>query len=120
MADTLELLTRRATLAPATADPEARTVEVVWSTGAPVRRRDMAGPYIERLSLDPQAVDLSRLEGASVLDAHRQTAVRDVLGYEMVGPGEGWQACRTSGAGRMSEPDEIVTAATRIRQANPI
>ncbi len=80
MADTMELLTRRATLAPATADPEARTVEVVWSTGAPVRRRDMAGPYIERLSLDPQAVDLSRLEGASVLDAHRQTAVRDVLG----------------------------------------
>lgn len=80
MADTMELLTRRATLAPATADPDARTVEVVWSTGAPVRRRDMAGPYIERLSLAPEAVDLSRLEGASVLDAHRQTAVRDVLG----------------------------------------
>ena len=80
MADTLELLTRRTTLAPATADAEARTVEVVWSTGAPVRRRDMAGPYIERLSLAPEAVDLSRLEGASVLDAHRQTAVRDVLG----------------------------------------
>ena len=73
-------LTRRATLAPSTADPEARTVEVVWSTGAPVRRRDMAGQYIERLSLAPEAVDLSRLEGASVLDAHRQTAVRDVLG----------------------------------------
>src|SRR5690606_24004059 len=31
-------------------------------------------------SLAPEAVDLSRLEGASVLDAHRQTAVRDVLG----------------------------------------
>jgi phage head maturation protease len=73
-------LTRRATLAPATADAEARTVEVVWSTGAPVRRRDIAGQYIERLSLAPEAVDLSRLEGASVLDAHRQTAVRDVLG----------------------------------------
>ncbi|MEI4195863.1 prohead protease/major capsid protein fusion protein [Roseovarius sp. E0-M6] len=80
MADTIELLTRRATLAPSTADAEARTVEVIWSTGSPVRRRDMAGQYIERLSLDPQAVDLSRLEGASVLDAHRQTAVRDVLG----------------------------------------
>jgi hypothetical protein len=40
----------------------------------------MAGPYVERLSLDPQAVDLSRLQGASVLDAHRQAAVRDVLG----------------------------------------
>src|SRR5690606_13681954 len=72
--------TRRATLAPATADPEARTVEVVWSTGAPVRRRDMAGQYIERLSLTPEAVDMSRLQGASVLDAHRQSAVRDVLG----------------------------------------
>jgi len=34
MADTIELLTRRATLAPATADTEARTVEVIWSTGA--------------------------------------------------------------------------------------
>ncbi len=78
--DNVCLLSRRATLAPATADPEGRTVEVVWSTGAPVRRRDMAGQYIERLSLDPHAVDLSRLEGASVLDAHRQTAVRDVLG----------------------------------------
>ena len=54
-------LTRRATLAPTTADPEGRTVEVVWSTGAPVRRRDMAGQYVERLSLEPQAVALSRL-----------------------------------------------------------
>jgi phage head maturation protease len=78
--DNVCLFTRRATLAPATADPDARTVEVVWSTGSPVRRRDMAGQYIERLSLAPEAVDLSRLEGASVLDAHRQTAVRDVLG----------------------------------------
>jgi len=78
--DNVSLLTRRASLKPQTVNVEERNVEVVWSTGAPVRRRDMAGSYIERLSLDPQAVDLSRLEGASVLDAHRQTAVRDVLG----------------------------------------
>ena len=80
MNDTITLLTRRADLAPASANRDDRTVEVIWSTGAPVRRRDMAGPYVERLSLDPQAVDLSRLQGASVLDAHRQSAVRDVLG----------------------------------------
>ena len=73
-------LTRRADLAPASADRDARTVEVIWSTGAPVRRRDLAGQYVERLSLAQEAVDLSRLQGASVLDAHRQTAVRDVLG----------------------------------------
>lgn len=75
-----DLLVRRAALAPHTADAEARTVEAVWSTGSAVRRRDMAGFYVERLSLEPAAVDLSRLVGASVLDAHRQTAVRDVLG----------------------------------------
>ena len=80
MNDAVSLLTRRADLAPASADRDARTVEVVWSTGAPVRRRDMAGQYVERLSLAPEAVDLSRLHGASVLDAHRQSAVRDVLG----------------------------------------
>jgi phage head maturation protease len=80
MNDTVRLLTRRADLAPTSADRNARTVEVVWSTGAPVRRRDMAGQYVERLSLAPEAVDLSRLQGASVLDAHRQSAVRDVLG----------------------------------------
>ena len=80
MNDTITLLTRRADLAPSSADRDARTVEVIWSTGAPVRRRDMAGQYIERLSLAREAVDLSRLQGASVLDAHRQSAVRDVLG----------------------------------------
>ena len=80
MNDTATLLTRRADLAPASADRDARTDEVILSTCAPVRRRDMAGPYVERLSLAPQAVDLSRLQGASVLDAHRQSAVRDVLG----------------------------------------
>jgi len=80
MADTLDLLTRRTSLKPQTINVDERNVEIVWSTGAPVRRRDMAGQYMERLSLAPEAVDLSRLEGASVLDAHRQTAVRDVLG----------------------------------------
>ncbi len=75
-----ELLTRSASLTPQTANADARTIEVVWSTGASVRRRDMQGEYFERLSLEPAAVDLSRLIGASVLDAHRQGAVRDVLG----------------------------------------
>ncbi len=75
-----DLLIRSASLTPQTANPENRTVEVVWSTGAGVRRCDMNGEYIECLSLETSAVDLSRLLGASVLDAHRQGAVRDVLG----------------------------------------
>lgn len=75
-----ELLTRGAALSPTTADKEARSVEVIWSTGAAVHRRDINGEFIERLSLEPEAVNLGRLIGGSVLDAHRQTAVRDVLG----------------------------------------
>lgn len=31
-------------------------------------------------------------------------------GYTLVGPGEGWQACRHVGAGRMSEPETIIAA----------
>lgn len=31
-------------------------------------------------------------------------------GFEFVGPADGWQACRTVGTGRMSEPEEILEA----------
>lgn len=34
--------------------------------------------------------------------------VRD--GYRIIGPAEGWQACRTIGAGRMVEPEELLDA----------
>lgn len=34
-------------------------------------------------------------------------------GFDLVGPGEGWQACRHVGTGRMSEPEEIVAALGR-------
>jgi phosphopantothenoylcysteine decarboxylase/phosphopantothenate--cysteine ligase len=29
-------------------------------------------------------------------------------GFQFIGPAEGWQACRSVGAGRMSEPEEIL------------
>lgn len=35
-----------------------------------------------------------------------QTLATD--GYEFVGPDDGWQACRTVGSGRMSEPEAIL------------
>jgi phosphopantothenoylcysteine synthetase/decarboxylase len=34
-------------------------------------------------------------------------------GFVMVGPGSGWQSCRTQGAGRMSEPEELLSALAR-------
>lgn len=72
--------TRSAVVTPATINESDRTVRVVWSTGAAVRRVDMDGPFLEVLSLDPKHVNLSRLQGASVLDAHQQGQVRNVLG----------------------------------------
>src|ERR1051325_2197122 len=75
-----DLITRRATFVPATADESARTVDVVWSTGAPVRRRDAAGEYVERLSLDPSHVNVEGLIGAPLLDGHRNDSVNNVLG----------------------------------------
>jgi phosphopantothenoylcysteine synthetase/decarboxylase len=42
------------------------------------------------------------------------TTLREVLGCATVGPEEGWQACRTQGQGRMSEPDDILAAAETL------
>lgn len=66
-----------------TIDAEARTVEVLWSTGAPVPRRDpfTGRRYDEVLSLEPRHVDLSRLNaGAPLLNAHGAYNLLNVLG----------------------------------------
>jgi phosphopantothenoylcysteine decarboxylase/phosphopantothenate--cysteine ligase len=38
-------------------------------------------------------------------------------GFEIIGPGEGWQACRNIGAGRMSEPESILEAVAHTLRA---
>ena len=35
-------------------------------------------------------------------------------GYGIVGPAEGWQACRTTGPGRMSEPEDLFDAIAAV------
>jgi hypothetical protein len=75
------LLTRAGSIEPTSANRDARTVRVTWSTGADVQREDFRGRYVERLSMDPAHVRLDRLSGASVLDNHdRYSGVRGVLG----------------------------------------
>jgi len=42
------------------------------------------------------------------------------LGYRLVGPGEGWLACRDVGAGRMAEAEQILQALIgQLRSAPP-
>ena len=76
------LLQTRAMFAPDTINVEERTVEVVWTTGAQVRRASWSrGDYIEELSLQPGAVRLDRLNsGAPLLDAHSSYELRNVVG----------------------------------------
>ena len=74
------LLTRAAAFAPSTFDANKRTVQVTFSTGAPVQRMDFEGPFTERLSMAPEAVDLSQLRGAPVLNSHDRFDVRSILG----------------------------------------
>lgn len=70
----IHIETRAATIAPATLNRDDGTVDVVLSTGAPVKR---AG-YVERLAIDPAAVTIApRLP---VLDSHRQGSISDVKG----------------------------------------
>lgn len=69
---------RRAPLAAASWNPEERTLEVVFSTGAAVERADARGSYIERLSLKQ---DWNGFVGAPVLNAHQRGDLSDVLGH---------------------------------------
>ena len=45
--------------------------------------------------------------------------VKQTLGYHTTGPEAGWQACRTEGTGRMSEPQAIIEAAAAILKTSP-
>lgn len=75
-----DLLMRSASIAPASFNAEARTVEVIWTTGAAVNRRDTRGAYREVLSTDPGHVHLGHLRGAPVLDDHQARGLRNILG----------------------------------------
>jgi len=76
------LLQTRAMFAPETINVEERTVELVWSTGAQVRRASWSrGDYIEELSMAPGHVRLERLnKGAPLLDAHDSFSLRSQIG----------------------------------------
>jgi hypothetical protein len=83
----LPLLVRDAELRAQTADQEKRTVEVIWTTGARVRRRRLFDDDIdEELVVDPAAVRLERLNGgAPFLNAHNAFDLGGVIGVVVEG-----------------------------------
>ncbi|MFL1462468.1 prohead protease/major capsid protein fusion protein [Roseococcus sp. DSY-14] len=79
----MPIVAQRALAAPATVDRAARTVEVVWSTGARARNFVPAfGLITEELEMSPNAVRMDALRSgqAPVLNTHRRGDARDVLG----------------------------------------
>jgi len=77
------IVAHRALTAPATVDRAARTVEVVWSTGARARNFVPAlGLITEELEMSPNAVRMAALRSgnAPVLNTHRGGDARNVLG----------------------------------------
>ncbi len=94
-----KLFTRLASFTPSSYDAAKRTIGVVWSTGAPVARQDFEGPFTERLDMSADAVDLSQLRGAPVLNSHDRFDVRSILGVvenPSVGDGRGTATVRFS------------------------
>lgn len=74
--DDPEILTRRAPLEASTWNAEARTVEVVFSRGAPVQREDWQGTFTEELAIDGYRGG----ENVPFLDSHRRWGLDDILG----------------------------------------
>jgi HK97 family phage prohead protease len=76
----LPLLSLRAAVTPASLDDEARTVDLVWTTGARVMR-GFFDRYWEELSLKPAHVRMDRLRnGAPLLNAHNGFDLDGVIG----------------------------------------
>ena len=111
MDTTIELpaLRRTAELAPNSANAEARTIDVVWSTGARVRRVPFFGdPYDEELSLDPEHVRLERLNGgAPFLKVHETGELNAVIG-SVVPDSVRLEQGRGVATIRFSERDDVV------------
>jgi hypothetical protein len=73
---------RRAAFQPATLNPDARTIELTWTTGARGRRASwFDGDWYEELDMSPSAVRLDRLNnGAALLNSHQSADLSNILG----------------------------------------
>lgn len=92
---------KRAAFVPSTVDEEARTIQIVWTTGAEGERCEWDGEiYLESLRVDDASVRLDRLKnGAAVLDAHQSFELRNQIGVvedAWIENGEGHATVRIS------------------------
>lgn len=111
----LPLQCRQATFQPATMNDEARTVELVWTTGAAVRRTDFwtGQRYDEVLQVDAESVDLSRLNsGAPLLNSHGAYDLSQVIGVVERAWLEGGEGRATV---RFSEREDVASIVADVK-----
>lgn len=110
-ANALPMQTRAASVT--SVNEDARTIELVWTTGAKVRRYDWwrEEPFDEELIVTPDACDLSRLNnGAPLLEQHRAWSLDGVLGVverAWIANGEGRATVRFSRAEDSPDADRV-------------
>lgn len=108
----------KARLRSASFDADAYTVEIVWTTGATVRRCDPwdGDEFDEELSLDDGAVRLDRLNaGAPFLDSHDPSECARVVGSVVRGTAriEGGKGICTV---QLSRARDVADTVTKIRE----
>jgi hypothetical protein len=105
----LPLIGRAASVTPESLNTEARTIDIVWTTGAVVQRARWEGwddivEYDEELVVSANAVRLERLQsGAPFLDSHNGYALESVIGSVVPGSvriegGQGFATIRLTSA----------------------
>lgn len=105
---------RLAVLEPATWSATARTIDVVWTTGSDVARRDFwtGESWTESLEISADAVDLGRLNaGAPVLNTHSAYSLSDQIGVVERAWLENGQGMATL---RLSEREDVAPIAADI------
>ncbi|ACA15683.1 peptidase U35 phage prohead HK97 [Methylobacterium sp. 4-46] len=114
---TTRTIYRAASLRSQSFNETENTIEVVWTTGAPVRRYSFVDgeEFDEVLSLEPGAVRLEKLnQGAPFCDTHMSESVRNVIG--VVVPGS---ARIVDGKGiatiKLSDTDDVRDAVRKIK-----
>lgn len=116
---TLPMQIRRGELAGV--NVEARTLDVVWTTGASVDRIrwegwDTAIPYVEELLVSERAIDLARMNaGAPVLDSHSAWSTRSqvaVVERAWIEGGRGLATIRFPKAGLDESADRLFALAS--------
>ena len=110
----LPLQTRLAPIS--TINVEARTLDVIWTTGATVRRQRWTGwdtlvPFDEELIVSDEAIDFTRMAaGAPVLDSHSTwstESIRAVVDKYWLSGGDGLATIRFPKEGVRKASDEL-------------